>query len=256
MQEIAIISDIHANLEAMTAVLDDIRLRHIEEIYCLGDVIGYGPNPIECMDLAISNCKVILMGNHEEGVIKGAFGVHLVAKEAINWTRILLKPGMLSFPHKRNRWKILQNLPVSYKHERFLLVHGSPRDPTYEYLLPADTEDLFENVPEKIKENLDLFEHLCFVGHSHKPGVITEKSKWYDPVQFDNIWEITPEKLICNVGSVGQPRDKDSRACYVTVGEKEICYHRIPYDFKKTQEKIKRISSLDNLLADRLEFGN
>lgn len=256
MPKLAIISDIHANLEAMNAVLEDIKTREVDAIYCLGDVIGYGPNPIECLDLAFKHCKIIILGNHEEGVIKGAYGVHMAAKEAINWTRTQLKPRWCSLSKVRNRWNRLKKLPATFKEGDFLFVHGSPRDPTYEYMLPNDTEDLFDKIPEKIRENFSLVDRYCFIGHSHKPGIITEESKWYNPSDFDSVWELTAKKIICNVGSVGQPRDKDSRACYVTVTDKEICYHRIPYDIKKTQEKIHNIMGLDNMLAERLEFGN
>lgn len=256
MSKIAIISDVHGNFEAMKTVLEDIQTRNVDEIYCLGDVIGYGPSPIECLEHALEHCEFILLGNHEEGVLEGALGVHYIAKDAIDWTRTQLKPSFLSRPKTRQLWEQLKKLPITYTYNRFLFVHGSPRDPTYEYILPKDAEDPFGGVPKKIQEIFEQIDHVCFVGHSHKPGIMTQKSKWYTPDEFDGVWTLKEgEKVVCNVGSVGQPRDKDNRACYVTVADNEICYHRVEYDFTKTQEKIRAISELDNILADRLETG-
>lgn len=257
MKKIAIISDIHANLEAMNAVLDDIRQHNVDHIYCLGDVIGYGPNPVECLDEAFKICDFILLGNHEEAVLTGAFGFNPTAKEAIDWTRSKLKPRFFSFSSAKARWEKLKQFPLMSTEDEFLFVHGSPRDPTMEYILKSDTDDLFGDVPEKIREIFDQIDKVCFVGHTHTPGIITEDSKWYSPQDFDNVWELkNGERIICNIGSVGQPRDKDNRACYITFTQHEIFYHRISYDFKKVQEKIRKIPQLDNRNADRLEFGH
>jgi predicted phosphodiesterase len=254
MENFAVVSDIHANWEAMTAVFNDIEARGISTIYCLGDVIGYGANPIECLNKAFQKCKIILLGNHEEGVLKGAFGVNAAAKDAIDWTRSQLIPNFFSLPSQKKRWNRLLNFPTTHKEGEFFFAHGSPRDPTYEYLLPDDTQDPFDSIPEKIKENFKLVDKVCFVGHTHKPGIITEDSKWFDIEDFNYIWECKG-KIICNVGSVGQPRDKDNRSCYVTVHSDKIFFHRIPYDWKTTQKKIDQVDKLDKILANRLETG-
>lgn len=255
-KKIAVISDIHANYDAFKVVLDDIKKRDVSAIYCLGDVVGYGPNPQECLDEALKCCEFILLGNHEEAVLTGAFGFHPAAKEAIDWTRRQLKPKWRSLKSTRTRWEKLKNLPISYTEDEMFFVHGSPRDPTMEYILKADTEDLFGEVPEKIREIFEQFEQMCFVGHTHNPGIITEDSKWYSPQDFDGVWEFKDgERIICNVGSVGQPRDRDNRSCYITLTKETINYHRVPYDYKKTQEKIRKITQIDNRNADRLEVG-
>ncbi|NUM33836.1 MAG: metallophosphoesterase family protein [Candidatus Brocadiae bacterium] len=256
MKKIAIISDIHANWEALNVVLDDIKQRNVDIIYCLGDVIGYGPSPTECLERTIQVCDFILMGNHEEAVLSGAFGFNPSAKQAVDWTRSKLKPGFFSSSRKKFRWEVLKNLPLCFTEGERLFVHASPRDPTMDYVLKSDTEDVFGEIPEKIREIFDQIDKVCFVGHTHMPGIITEDSQWFSPDEFDMVWEHkNGEKVICNVGSVGQPRDRDNRACYVTFTEKEIFYHRLPYDFKKTQEKIHKIPQLDNRNAKRLEFG-
>ena len=256
MNKIAVISDIHANMEALTAVLEDIRRQNINQIYCLGDVIGYGPNPVECLDTVFAICDLVLLGNHEEAVLTGAFGFNPTAKEAVDWTRHQLKPSWLSLGNTKERWENLKRLPLAYTEDEFLFVHGSPRDPTMEYILRSDTDDLFGDVPEKIRQIFEQIDKVCYVGHTHTPGIITEDSKWYTPQDFGNIWELkNGERIICNIGSVGQPRDKDNRCCYVTFTAHEIFYHRISYDFRKSQEKIRKIPQLDNRNAERLEFG-
>ncbi len=257
MKKIAIISDIHSNIEALTVVLDDIKQRNIDTIYCLGDVIGYGPNPVECLEKALQVCSIILMGNHEEAVLSAALAFNPAAKQAVDWTRTKLKPNFLSASRKRNRWEILRNLPLCYSENDYLFVHASPLDPTMDYILKADTEDVFGDIPDKIREIFNQIDKVCFVGHTHMPGIITEKSEWYSPEDFNCVWDRKKgNRIICNVGSVGQPRDRDNRACYVTYDENEISYHRLAYDFRKTQEKINKISQLDNRNATRLEFGS
>ncbi len=258
----AIISDIHANIEAFRAVLADIDSRSIHKILCLGDVIGYGPNPTECMALAKSlvdqgRLQTILMGNHEEAVLNGAFGFHPAAKEAIDWTRAQLKPRWYHFGGKKARWELLKTLPLTFNEDGILYVHGSPRDPTMEYVLRSDTEDLFGEVPEKIHQIFHAIESLCFIGHTHDPGIITEDSRFLRPDEVGMKFQVeSGSKYIVNVGSVGQPRDKNPRACYVTFDGKTIEYHPNENETKKTADKIRKIPQLDNRNADRLELGN
>lgn len=257
MKHIAIISDIHANLEALVTILADIRHRNVDAVYCLGDTIGYGPDPVQCLTTTLDVCDFLLMGNHEEAVLTGAFGFNPSAKEAIDWTRRQLKPKWWSPLRVRQQWEILKSLPLCYAEDDFLFVHGSPRDPTMEYILKSDTEDLFGDVPEKIDEIFQHFDRACFIGHTHAPGIITEDNIWYSPQEFDGVWEFkNGKRFICNIGSAGQPRDKDTRGSYVTCTEQEVFFHRIPYDFRKTQSKIRRIMQLDNRNANRLETGN
>ena len=100
----AVISDIHSNLAALTAVLADLDALGVRDVRCLGDVVGYGPDPLECVDLVLARAQVVVRGNHDEALVHGAYGFHLRAKEAIDWTRDQLKPGLLSGPAVRRRW--------------------------------------------------------------------------------------------------------------------------------------------------------
>ncbi|MBI3267761.1 MAG: metallophosphoesterase family protein [Planctomycetes bacterium] len=253
----AIISDLHANMEALEHVLKDIRNEGLtkQDIICLGDLVGYGPNPAECVEIA-KEFRLCLKGNHDEAVVNEALGFNPLAREAVDWHRSQLKPYWLSSKAKKIRWDFLKGLPATKTEERCYFVHGSPRDPTMEYILRADCEDLLGEVPSKIKDIFSRFEWLCFVGHTHDPGVITENSKFVSPRDLNGSFEVPPDKkLIVNVGSVGQPRDGDNRACYVIFDGKKLDFRRVEYDPQATRQKILGIPELDPRIGERLLYG-
>jgi diadenosine tetraphosphatase ApaH/serine/threonine PP2A family protein phosphatase len=247
----AIISDIHANLEALTIVLDDIKKRGIEDIVCLGDIIGYGPNPLECLDVAMG-FRWSLMGNHEEAVLYGAVGFNPKAKMAIDWTRDQLNLASEPADKRNKRWKFLGELRNSMEDMTLEFVHGSPRDPVREYIFPTDVLD-----HEKLRSVFEHVHRACLMGHTHLPGVITESGKFVPPKEDGFSYEIpeSGEKILLNVGSVGQPRDGDYRACYVTWADRTITWHRLDYDVEKTAEKILKTDRLPAYLASRLREG-
>jgi predicted phosphodiesterase len=205
----ALISDIHGNLEALEVVLEDIKAQGIAEIFCLGDIIGYGPNPRECIDRVMENCSITLLGNHDQGAMFDPDGFNIGAERAIFWTR-----EQLESPHDRanneRRWEFLGMLPRSHRLDPFLFVHGSPRNPLSEYIFP---EDIYNH--RKMERLFQLVEKYCFQGHTHVPGVFTEGYQFYAPEEIDNEYTLGDGKVMINVGSVGQPRDGDPRACYV-----------------------------------------
>jgi len=251
----AIISDIHANIEALDTVLKDIQTRHVSEIICLGDIVGYGPNPQECIDRIIE-FKLVIMGNHDEAVFKSAIGFRDIAKEAIDWTRQILKPHWLSPPQKKKRWQFIETLPLTHQENGILYVHGSPRSPTTEYILRTDTDMAWQGNRDKLDEIFTMMPQVCFVGHTHEPGIINQDYKFLSPTDINNNYNINEgEKIIVNVGSVGQPRDGDNRACYITFDEHIINYHRVAYPYQTTQEKIYKIRALDRHFGERLTKG-
>jgi len=252
---IAVVSDIHANLEALTRVLSDIASQSIQDIICLGDIVGYGPDPAECVDLAMG-WRVVLMGNHDEAATREAYGFNAPAQEVLKWTREVMQPGLLSFGQKRTRWEFLQKLPKTHQEMETLFVHGSPRDPTLEYILRTDTEELTGGMPEKIRDIFSRFDRICMVGHTHDPGIITEESRFLHPDDFGGTFTLTPgQKFIVNAGSVGQPRDGDPRACYVLYDGATVRYRRVEYDILKTVEKIRRTPQIDPRFGERLLKG-
>lgn len=252
---VAIISDIHSNEEALNAVLQDIQSLGIAEIYCLGDLVGYGPAPADVVDRA-AEWKIVLMGNHDEAVLKEAYGFNPVAKTAVAWTRDQLKPGLFSSRSKKDRWSFLCNLPLTHKTDQALFVHGSPRDPTMEYILRSDCADLTGGMPEKIRDIFSRFDRLCFVGHTHDPGVITEDSRFIAPKEVNHVFRLQPQKkYIINSGSVGQPRDGDTRACYLVFDGDQVEWRRVEYDYRATAERIFKIPALDVRAGERLMRG-
>jgi diadenosine tetraphosphatase ApaH/serine/threonine PP2A family protein phosphatase len=252
---VALISDIHSNTEAMENVMKDIASQGIKEIYCLGDLVGYGPNPAEIVELCME-FPVVLMGNHDEAVVKEAYGFNPVAKAAVTWTREQLKPGLFSGKSKRDRWKFLQNLTLTHKTDGALFVHGSPRDPTMEYILRSDCVDLTGGVPEKIRDIFTRFDRVCFVGHTHDPGVITEESRFIPPKECNYKYTFEPgKKYVINLGSVGQPRDGDTRSCYAVYHGDSVEWRRPEYDFKVTMQKIFNTPQLDPRAGERLAHG-
>lgn len=250
----AIISDIHGNLEALEAVLADIRGLGIEEIYCLGDVVGYGPNPRECVDLVSKSCQLCLLGNHDQGALFDPEGFNAGAERAIFWTRNVLETGDPT--GNERRWEFLGELPRSHRDGDFMYVHGSARNPLNEYVFP---EDIYNQL--KMERIFGLVDRYCFQGHTHVPGIFTENLNFFSPLEIDNEYELTDAKMMANVGSVGQPRDGDPRSCYVTLSNSsegtppKLQYRRVDYDFEKTASKIYDIPDLDDFLGDRLRDG-
>lgn len=270
----AIISDIHSNLEALEAVLADIDARGIKEIVCLGDIVGYGANPKECLDLVRRRCRVTLMGNHDHAVLFEPTNFNLPAERACYWTRQLLEeepdPAV-----RRERWKFLGELPVRVKETDVLFVHASPRRPMNEYIFP---EDVFTN-PQKVIANFERLDaRICFVGHTHQPGVFVDDPYFDPPHELPDspFYEMDNERVIVNVGSVGQPRDRDTRACYVVVHRRpealesgteslvatalgcsveQVEFVRVEYDLERTVSKILAEPNLEDMLGSRLYEG-
>jgi len=248
MQVRAIISDIHGNLEALEAVMADIKSQGADEIYCLGDIIGYGPNPRECIDIVMQNCAVTIIGNHDQAALFDPEGFNPGAERAIFWTRQMLESG--DREGNEARWEFLGELPRMRREADCMFVHGSARNPLNEYVFP---EDIYNQ--RKMERIFSLVTNVCFQGHTHIPGVFSENLSFQAPEDFDHSYEIGDSKILINVGSVGQPRDGDSRSCYVLLNDNKITYRRVEYDFEKTAAKIYPIPELDNFLGDRLRDG-
>ena len=246
----AIISDVHANYEALQAVLAHIRTQHVDETYCLGDIIGYGPNPCECLDLVIDSCNVCLLGNHDQGALFDPEGFNSGAERAIFWTRQQLEHARGSRAQSDRRWEFLGELPRVQRDGDWLYVHGSPRNPVNEYVFP---EDIYNQ--KKMEKLFSLVQRGCFQGHTHVPGVFTESRNFLTPEETDYVYEIGDQKFMVNVGSVGQPRDGNPRSCYVIQENDRLTFHRVEYDCGATANKIYNTPDLDDFLGDRIKQG-
>lgn len=247
MSKLAIISDIHGNLEALTAVLEDIERMGATEICCLGDVIGYGPNPRECIDRC-RDFKFVLLGNHDNGALFDPEGFSSGAEKAIFWTRKQLEDP--SFDGAQQRWEFLAQLPRTVRQDDIMFVHGSPRSPLNEYIFP---EDIYNE--RKIERIFGFIQRLCFHGHTHVPGIFTDNCRFFSPAEIGNHYVVGQHKLLINVGSVGQPRDNDPRSSYALLEGDQIEFRRVEYDVRLTRRKIHEIDDLDNFLGDRLLEG-
>jgi len=240
----ALIADIHANLTAFTAVLDDIKLKGgVEEIWCLGDVVGYGPDPHQCIELLRQYNHVCVAGNHDWAAIGklDTSNFNPDAAIACRWTAQQLTPEDV---------KYLESLPLVIQKGDFTLVHGSPREPIWEYLMSTSSA----------RENFAYFQsHFCLVGHSHVPlafrygddGVCSFSS--FSPYAGLILGR---NRLIINPGGVGQPRDGDPRASYAIYDSerKMVRLYRVPYDIDATQVRMAR-HNLPMRLVVRLSYG-
>jgi len=254
----AVISDIHGNLEALTAVLKDIQDQGADEIVCLGDVVGYGPDPVPCVKIIRRTVDWSLCGNHDAAMFMShAIGFNEGAAKAVAWQRQQMMPKLFSFPGKVARWRWLESLPAQRQEGDVMYVHASPRDPIMEYVLEEDFQDMGFGPSQKAIEIFEKFDWLCFVGHSHRPGVATHDFKWIKPAELQDMTYVLPKdsKTLINIGAVGQPRDKIKDSCYVLFDGEKIRYRRVPYDVQTTMKKIAAIPQLEKRFADRLAKG-
>jgi predicted phosphodiesterase len=229
----AIISDIHANLEALQRTLEIIEERAVDEIICLGDVVGYGASPNECIDLVRKNCAAIVLGNHDSAAIdlSVADDFHASAKKAIVWTA-----NQLTGVNK----EFLSSLPLVVKKEEILFVHASPKSPElWDYIIDS----------KEVKVALSFIqERICFFGHTHIPGIFSKHGKEKSVSSLD--------QYIVNVGSVGQPRDRNPMLAFGIFNTASWSYEliRSAYSFQLAAEKIYR-AGLPEELGFRLMYG-
>lgn len=254
----AVISDIHSNFVALERVLEDIESRGIGEIYCLGDVVGYGPEPRRCLDLVRSVCKVVLRGNHDEAVYSAPFGFNRYARRAVEWSKEELDPQNYGEDHPlrglvEGLWEFLAGMELTHllEGEGVLMLHASPRDPLSEYILE---KDIYSPPGGKLDQIFAQFDRLLFVGHSHMPGIFLQGRRYISPVADEPVR--LEGKCIVNVGSVGQPRDFDPRACWVEVRDwEEVVFRRVEYDVDLTYRKVRQTGKLDMILGARIKIG-
>ncbi len=279
----ALISDIHANLEALCNVFKDIEKHSVDDIICLGDIVGYGSDPKECVDLVMSKTDKALMGNHDYALINGPEGFNPIAAEIIQITQELMKPEKLDksndncnfepkyykCPHGGNcakcmimehtkdaQWDFEKQLAETIRDRNFLYVHGSPLKPIHEYVLPDKYPRFWD--PERLKLMFDKIDHIAFCGHSHIPCAITSEFRSIYPENCDYQLSLDKnKKYIINIGSVGQPRDRDNRSCYLLFDEERysVEWRRVSYDIEAAMKKIEEMCGKDNWCSVRLMLG-
>jgi predicted phosphodiesterase len=240
---VAIVSDIHGNRQAFEAVLDAIESSDCEEMWCLGDLVGYGADPDACVELARRHAAVCLAGNHDLGVC-GAIPLEEFSRGAAlaaRWTQETITPGTREY---------LCGLEPQLLDEQVGLYHASPRDPVWEYVLSALQAELcFDTQPHRV----------CLIGHSHvalsfsrHPG----SPATGQPHREDEELDLTEGEWLINPGSVGQPRDGDPRAAWLELDLDgwSAAYRRTEYDIDGAAAAI-RAARLPDSLAERLSYG-
>lgn len=245
---VAAITDIHANLPALEAVLGAIDATGVEEIWCLGDVIGYGAEPDECADLVSERCNLCLVGNHDLAVL-GALDIAAfseAAAAAVAWTRENVAERTLA---------LLRDLEPAGERDGIALFHASPRDPVWEYVLSAEQADACLDVQPA---------RIALIGHSHvslffvRPTP-SERDGEIRGAQSsdDTLLDLDAGRWLINPGSVGQPRDGDPRAAWLELdtSEQTARFHRVGYDVERAAASISA-AGLPRRLADRLHVGS
>lgn len=241
MAQYAIISDVHSNLEALNSVMADIDTHDVDEIISLGDLVGYGPQPQECCDVARDREFTLIQGNHEQGLLNIHYlhGFNQPAKDALRKTREMLKDETFEW---------LVNHPKSLVREGCRFVHGVPPRSVSDYIWKYESsmERVFYGYPEGV----------CFIGHTHDLLRFTydgTKASGKLPLNEGDLRLDEEDRHLLNIGAVGQPRDGDNRAKYALydTDSRILTMRFIPYDIKKTADLI-RAHGFHRAFADRL----
>ncbi len=237
-----ICSDIHSNATAFKAVLESMRDNGVERKVCLGDIVGYGVDTDECVDLVRESMDFCLIGNHDSVAVKNesSEGFNPYAKQAIEWTQKHLSKESVAY---------IRSLPYIHEENDICFVHASPLSPA-DWVYVTDLEDA-----------LNAFDHFseryCFVGHTHSPVIIASRPMAIPKILDEYEYVIAnTERLLVNVGSVGQPRDRDPRACWCLLDTETKCVRliRVDYDIRETQNRMKK-QGMPSFLIDRLSVG-
>lgn len=234
-----LISDIHGNLEAMNRVVEYIENMEGEKrVVCLGDIVGYGPNPAECFKIVESLTNKICLGNHDDAILDTDYDYQITknAREAIRWTRGVLDEEIR---------EAINRFPLQIEEDNVLYVHASPDEPMkWKYITNAYTANL---------SMADMKFSLCFVGHSHIPGVYADYEL---PREGKKAILSKTGKTIVNIGSVGQPRDGSPMLSFAVFDNDNWTVEiiRLKYDYHETMAKIHKVN-LPRFLADRLAKG-
>ena len=245
---VAAITDIHANLPALEAILDAIDDAEVEQIWCLGDVLGYGAEPDQCADLVRERCALCLVGNHDLAVL-GALDIASfseAAAAAVAWTRENVAERTL---------EMLRELEPAGEREGIALFHASPRDPVWEYVLSGEQADACLDVQAA---------RIGLIGHSHVSlfFVRSAESEQHEEIRGaqagdDTLLDLNAGQWLINPGSVGQPRDGDPRAAWLELDTEALTarFHRVQYDIDRAAASISA-AGLPRRLADRLQVGS
>ncbi|MGE0713485.1 MAG: metallophosphoesterase [Planctomycetota bacterium] len=247
----AVVGCIQANADALKAVLADIRARGIDRIVCLGDVIGFGPDPLECIDLVRKHCFMFVRGDHDQAMLEGSVGFTPKTAKILDWTRALVEGGDPAVVQARRAF--FEGALDSFNSAGIGFVHGSPRS-CHEYLFPSDVQ----RDPRKLRAGFAATEKVTFFANTQVPGVIMEEPlSWHTAQELEGFFHYRKgmKALVC-VGSVGQPRDGDCRACYLEIDKNRMYWRRVEYDLTRVVQRLDALPEVfSSDFAIRLQKG-
>lgn len=237
-----IFSDIHSNLAALEAVFESMETHGVERRVCLGDLVGYCADVDTCVQLIQQKSDVCILGNHDSVALKKESSLHFnqYARIAIEWTQSKLS---------RSSFEFMSKLPYMVQEGEICFVHASPKSPAdWSYITSLDDAD----------DAFDFFEgRACFIGHTHSPVVIVKGQDGMPSVIEDDVHVLEKDaRMLVNVGSVGQPRDRNPKACWCLFDSAAMSveFVRVPYDIEKTQETMRR-QGFPQFLIQRIADG-
>jgi len=233
----AVIGCIHSNVEALRAVLADIRHRGVERIVCLGDIVGFGPDPAECVDLVRQHCFMYVRGDHDLAMLGTSEGFIPKTQAILDWARTGLQEGDPQLVQARVGF--FEGGLECFSSAGISFVHGSPRSPS-EYLFPSDVS----KNPRKLRVAFAATEKVTFFTHTQVPGVILQDPEltWHPAQELDGFFHYKKgAKALIGVGAVGQPRDGDPRACYLEINKNQMHWRRVEYDLEAVCEKMRAL---------------
>lgn len=237
-----VFSDVHANIEALDAIIETLESSGVDRYVCLGDMVGYGPNPNEVVQRIQEICDICVLGNHDNVALGREDHEHFnpYAQSVIDWTQSVLTDDVKKFLSKR---------PYIERENGIYFVHASPKSPADWFYVNSldDSVEAFDFCPDQV----------CFIGHTHCPSfVIKESDQSFKVLDGDYVELQETQRILINVGSVGQPRDKNpcTSACIYDTDHQSFELIRIPYDFGRTQHKMKALK-FPAFLIHRLSSG-
>ncbi|MCD6478438.1 MAG: metallophosphoesterase [Candidatus Diapherotrites archaeon] len=233
-----VLSDVHANLEALEACLKDAKRYGFKRILCLGDIVGYGAEPNECIELLRKKGAICLLGNHDAACV-GQLSLEWFnpfARACIEWTKKVLSKSNKNF---------LAELPVFFSCKWLFAIHGTPSNPIEEYMDEQKAQLALRKVAEDVV--------LC--GHNHIPFKV-EQNRYLEPIAENELIDLNGKRIVVSLPAVGQPRDHNPKAGYAILDfeEKMLAIARVEYDVEKASEKMKK-AGLPEFVAERLKKG-
>lgn len=253
-QPFALLADLRANAIAVRAVLADLDAKGIRQFAVLGDMVASGPDPFDVAEMIYRRRAevVAIVGHPSSRILADRLppGINTAAKQHFTWARRQLRPSWRPWDPRRMVWRWLKGLSPRYQHGDHLFVCGTPREPDASFL------DVLTKVhEERMREHFSCSPKITAVGTIGIPGIIVESDlSWRTPTDLGGSIALPPHKVILCPGGVGQPHDRDTRACYATIAGSRVAWHRVTYDIEQAIARVEA-QGIDRRYGERLRHG-